>query len=103
MAGKCYRAVVVLQRALQGYLALHLEADSGPGPGAMQALVGEAQVGTHNIARALQSFQKGAAIMAPDQATYDDARSELAVVENKIGDTPVKRGKLREASATYAK
>ncbi len=103
LAGKYHEALVVLQRALQGYLALHLEADSGPGPGAMQAWVGEAQVGTHNIARALQSFQKAAAIMAPDQATYDDARSDLAVVETKIGDTLIKMGKLREASATYSK
>jgi non-specific serine/threonine protein kinase/serine/threonine-protein kinase len=101
-AGKYAEALAVLQRALQGYLALHLEADSGPGPGAMQGWIGEAQAGTHNIAGALKSYENAATILAPDQATYDDARCDLAVVETKIGDTLVKMGKLREASATYA-
>jgi tetratricopeptide (TPR) repeat protein len=102
-AGKYAEALAVLQRALQGYLALHLEADSGPGPGAMQAWIGEAQAEGHNITDALKSYQKAATILATDQATYDDARCDLAVVETKIGGTLVKMGKLREASATYAK
>ncbi len=102
-AGKYAEALPVLQRAFQGYHALQLEADSGPGPGAMQTWIGEAQAGTHNFTGALKSFEKAATIMAADQTTYDDARCDLAVIETKIGDTVVKMGKLREASATYAK
>jgi serine/threonine protein kinase/tetratricopeptide (TPR) repeat protein len=102
-AGKYAEALPVLQRAFQGYHALHLEEDSGPGPGAMQLWIGEAQAGTHKFTEALKSYELGATIMAADQATYDDARCDLAVIETKIGDTLVKMGKLQEASATYAK
>jgi non-specific serine/threonine protein kinase/serine/threonine-protein kinase len=101
-AGKYAEALPVLQRAFQGYHALHLEEDSGPGPGAMQLWIGEAHAGTHNFTEALKSYEKAATIMAADQATYDDARCDLAVIETKIGDTFVKMGKLREADATYA-
>jgi non-specific serine/threonine protein kinase/serine/threonine-protein kinase len=102
-AGKYAEALPVLQRAFQGYHALRLEEDSGPGPGAMQLWIGEAQAGTHKFTEALKSYERGATIMAADQATYDDARCDLAVIETKIGDTLVKMGKLHEASATYAK
>jgi non-specific serine/threonine protein kinase/serine/threonine-protein kinase len=102
-AGKYAEALPVLQRAFQGYHALHLEEDSGPGPGAMQLWIGEAQAGTHNFTDALKSYEKAAAIMAADQATYDDARCDLAVIETKIGDALVKMGRLHEADATYAK
>jgi tetratricopeptide (TPR) repeat protein len=102
-AGKYTEALPVLQRAFQGYHALHLEEDSGPGPGAMQLWIGDAQAGTHNFTEALKSYEKAATIMAADQATYDDARCDLAVIETKIGDALVKMGKLREADATYTK
>ena len=102
-AGKYAEALPVLQRAFQGYHALHLEEDSGPGPGAMQLWIGDAQAGTHNFAEALKSYEKAATIMAVDQASYDDARCDLAVIETKIGDALVKMGKLHEADATYAK
>ena len=102
-AGKYAEALPVLQRAFQGYHALHLEEDSGPGPGAMQLWIGEAQAGTHNFTEALKSYENAATIMAVDQATYDDARCDLAVIETKIGDALVKMGKLHEADATYAK
>jgi tetratricopeptide (TPR) repeat protein len=102
-AGKYVEALPVLQRAFQGYHALHLEADSGPGPGAMQTWIGDAQAGSLNFTGALKSYEKAATIVAADQATYDDARCDLAVIETKIGGTLVKMGKVREASATYAK
>jgi eukaryotic-like serine/threonine-protein kinase len=102
-AGKYGEALPVLQRAFQGYHALHLEEDSGPGPGAMQLWIGDAQAGTHNFTEALKSYENAAAIMAVDQATYDDARCDLAVIETKIGDTLVKMGRLREADGIYTK
>ena len=95
-------ALVILRRAFQGYEDLHLENDVGPGPGAMQAWIGEAQAGTHNLAEALKTYEKAATILAADQAAYDDARCDLAMVETKIGSTLLKMGKLREASAEYA-
>ena len=67
----------------------------------MQAWIGEAQAGTHNLTEALKTYHKAATILAADQAACDDARCDLAMVETKIGSTLVKIGKLREASAEY--
>jgi serine/threonine protein kinase/tetratricopeptide (TPR) repeat protein len=103
VAGRNAEALVVLQRAFQGYQALHLEEDVGPGPGAMLAWIGEAQTGTHNLTEALKSYEKAAAILTKDQAEYDDARCDVAVVYTKIGGTLVKIGKLRDASTAYTK
>jgi tetratricopeptide (TPR) repeat protein len=103
VAGRSAEALPVLQRALQGYQGLHQEADVGPGPGEMQAWIGEAQAGIHNLTEALKSYEMAAKILAVDQATYDDARCDLAMVETKIGNTLVKMGRLREASAAYTK
>ena len=103
VAGRNAEALVVLQRALQGYQALHLEDDVWPGPGAMQAWIGEAQAGAHQLAEALKSYERAAAILAKDQAEYDDARCDLAMVYTKIGNVLVKMGKLGDASAAYAK
>ena len=103
VAGRSASALPLLQRALQGYQALHLEADVGPGPGEMQAWIGEAQAGIHNLTEALKSYEMAAKILAVDQATYDAARCDLAIVEVKIGNTLIKMGKLREASAAYTR
>jgi len=82
---------------------LHLEADVGPGPPAMEAWIGEAQAGTHHLSEALKSYEKAAAGLAADQANFDDARCDLAMVETKIGNTLVKMGRLSEAAAAYTK
>jgi len=58
----------------------------------MQAWIGEAQAGTHNLTEALKTYQKAAMILAADQAAYDDARCDLAMVETKIGSTLLKMG-----------
>jgi serine/threonine protein kinase len=102
VAGKNAEALVILRRAFQGYQDLHLENDVGPGPGAMQAWIGEAQAGTHNLTEALKTYEKAATILAADQAAYDDARCDLAMVETRIGSTLMKMGKLHEASSEYA-
>jgi serine/threonine protein kinase len=102
-AGRNAEALTVLERAFQGYLALHLEADVGPGPGAMQAWIGEAEASTHHMTEALKNYEKAAAGLAEDQARYDDARCDLAMVETKIGNVLVKMGKMQEAAAAYKK
>jgi serine/threonine protein kinase len=103
VAGRNAEALPVLQQAFQGYQSLHLEADVGPGPPAMQAWIGEAQAGTHNLTDALKNYEKAAAGLAQDQAHFDDARCDLAMVETKIGNALVKMGRLREAGAEYKK
>ncbi len=103
VAGKNADALATLQRAFQGYKALHLEADVWPGPGMMQAWIGEAQAGAGNLVSALKSYEDAAAVLAPDQTVYDDARCDLAMVETKIGNTLVRMGKLHEAAAEYKK
>jgi eukaryotic-like serine/threonine-protein kinase len=103
VAGRHAEALPVLQRASQGYQSLHLEADVGPGPPAMEAWIGETQVGTHQLSDALKSYERAAAGLAADQANFDDARCDLAMVETKIGNTLVKMGRLQEATTAYTK
>ena len=103
VAGRHAEALPVLQRAFQGYQSLHLEADVGPGPPAMEAWIGEAQAGVHRLREALKSYEKAAAGLAVDQAHFDDARCDLAMVETKIGNTLVQMGRLPEAAAAYRK
>ena len=103
VAGRYAEALPVLQRALQGYQSLHLEADVGPGPPAMEAWIGEAQAGTHHLSEALKSYERAAAGLAVDQANFDDARCDLAMVEAKIGNTLVRMGRLADAAAEYQK
>jgi eukaryotic-like serine/threonine-protein kinase len=101
VAGRHAQALPVLEGAFRGYQSLHLEADVGPGPPAMQAWIGEAQAGTHNLAEALKSYQAAAAGLAEDQANFDDARCDLAMVETKIGNVLFKMGKPRDAGTHY--
>lgn len=103
VAGRYAEALPVLERALQGYQSLHLEADVGPGPPAMEAWIGEAQAGVHHMGEAMKSYEKAAADLAADQANFDDARCDLAMVETKIANTLVKMGKVPEAAAEYKK
>lgn len=103
VSGENAEALPVLVRAFEGYKALKLEDDVGPGPGAMQAWIGEAQAGTHRFAEALKSYQQAAAILSRDEANYDDARCDLAMVQTKIGNMLVRLGKLKEADAEYVK
>ena len=103
VAGRYAEALPLLIQAFQGYQALHLENDVGPGPGAMQAWIAEAFTGTHNLAEALKNYEKAAATLAADQADYDDARCDLAMVQSKIGFVLLKMGKLKDAQAEYQK
>jgi eukaryotic-like serine/threonine-protein kinase len=102
-SGRYAEALTVLRHAFKGYEDLHLEADVGPGPAAMEAWIGEAQAGVHDWAGALKSFEHAAARLAEDQASYDDARCDLAMVETKIAHMLLKAGKLREAATEYNK
>ncbi len=103
VAGRYAEALPILERSLQGYLSLHLEADLGPGPPEMRAWIGEAQAKTHNLTEALKNYQKAAAGLADDQANFDDARCDLAMVQTKIGNALAKMGKLPEAATEYKK
>ena len=101
--GKYADALPVLQRAFQGYKALQMENDVGPGPGAMEAWIGEAQAGMHQLPEALESFRKAAATLEADRENFDDARCDLAMVESKIAAMLMKLGRPQEAAAEYAK
>jgi tetratricopeptide (TPR) repeat protein len=103
VAGRYAQALPVLERAFEGYQSLRLEADVGPGPPAMQSWIGEAQSGNHNLAEALKNYEKAAAGLAEDQANFDDARCDLAMVETKIARTLARMGKPAEAAAEYKK
>jgi non-specific serine/threonine protein kinase/serine/threonine-protein kinase len=101
-SGRNNEALPLLRRAFEGYESLHLEADVGPGPGVMQAWIGEAQAASHNLPEALKNYEKAATVLAEDQATYDDARCDLAMVYARIGDILMKMGSLQDASKAYA-
>ena len=103
IAGRDAEAVPVLVEAYRGYKALKLEADVGPGPGPMQAWIGEAQAATHNLADALKSYEAAAAALAEDEANYDDARCDLAMVEAKIGNVLLQMGRRQEAGMHFAR
>jgi len=102
-SGRNSEAIPVLQRALQGYLGLNMEAQVWPGPGMIHVWIGEGQSGTHQLTEALASFEDAAKILAEDESAYDDARCDLAMVQTKIGNTLLRLGKRREAAAEYAK
>lgn len=102
-SGRNTEALPLLRRSFEGYESLHLEADVGPGPGVMQAWIGEAQAASHNLPEALKNYEKAATVLSEDKATYDDARCDLAVVYARIGDILMKMGSLQEASKAYTK
>ena len=103
VAGRNAEALPILERAFQGYRALHLEAEVWPGSPLMEAWIGEAQAGTHNLAQALKSYEAAAAGLVDDEQRYDDARCDLAMVETKIGNTLVRMGKVREAATHFGR
>jgi tetratricopeptide (TPR) repeat protein len=103
VAGRNAEALPVLEGAFRGYLSLHLEADVGPGPPAMQAWIGEAQAGIHKFADALENYRAASVGLVDDASHFDDARCDLAMVETKIGNTLLKMGKAQEAAAHYQK
>ncbi|HTT19662.1 MAG TPA: protein kinase [Candidatus Sulfotelmatobacter sp.] len=96
-------ALPVLEEAFRGYESLHLEADVGPGPPAMQAWIGEAQAGTRDLPGALKSFEAAAAGLAEDQGNFDDARCDLAMVETKIANVLLKMDNPIQAKEHYDK
>jgi tetratricopeptide (TPR) repeat protein len=103
VGGRYSEALPVMKDALRGYQSLHLEADVGVAPPAMQAWIGEAQAGTHDLRGALKSFETSASGLAEDQANFDDARCDLAMVETKIGNVLLTMGKPVEAKEHYEK
>jgi len=103
VAGRYSEALPLMKHALRGYQSLHLEADVGVAPPTMQAWIAEAQVGVHDLRGALKSLEASAAGLAEDQANFDDARCELAMVETKIGNVLFIMHKSADAKAHYEK
>ncbi len=103
VAGRYAEALPILERSFAGYMSLHLEADVGPGPPAMQAWTGEAQVGINRFGEALKNFEAAAKGLAEDEGNFDDARCDLAMVEAKIGNVLLKMGQTKEARAHFDK
>lgn len=102
-AGRYNEALPVLERAFQGYKSLHLEADVGPGPPAMQVWIGEALAGKRNFAEALKYYEAAAAGLAEDESNFDDARCDLAMVETKIGNALLRMGRPHDARTHFEK
>jgi serine/threonine protein kinase len=103
VGGHYSEALPLMKDALRGYQSLHLEADVGVAPPTMQAWIGEAQAGTHDLRGALKSFETSAAGLVEDQGNFDDARCELAMVETKIGNVLLAMGKPVDAKDHYEK
>lgn len=101
VGGRYSEALRLMKDALSGYQSLHLEADVGIGPPAMQAWIGEAQAGTHDLRAALKSFQTSSGGLAVDQGNFDDARCDLAMVETKIGNVLLTMGNPSGAKEHY--
>jgi tetratricopeptide (TPR) repeat protein len=103
VTGKAAQGVTLSQRSTQCFVELHLEADTGPGMGLLNAWIAEGQVQLHNLPEALKHFQTAADSLTPDVEKYDDARCDLAMVESKIGNTVLQMGKLDDALAHFRK
>ena len=101
--GRYAEALPILERSFQGYKSLHLEADVGPGPPAMQAWIAEAQIGNLRFDDALKNLEASAKGLAEDEENFDDARCDLAMVEAKIGGVLLKLGKAKDARAHFEK
>jgi non-specific serine/threonine protein kinase/serine/threonine-protein kinase len=103
VGGRHSEALRVMKDALRGYQSLHLEADVGVAPSTMRGWIAEAQAGTHDLRGALKNLETSAAALAEDQANFDDARCELAMVETKIGNVLLLMGNPGEAKQHYEK
>ena len=103
VSGKPVEGLAHAQKALECYVGLHLEADTGPGIGAMESWIAEGYAGTHDFPAALKHYQAAAKALTTDLGKYDDARCDLAMVETKIGNTFMTMGELSGASEAYAK
>ncbi len=103
VGGRYSQALPLMQDALQGYLSLHLEAEVGVGSPEMRAWIGEAQMAAHDLAGALKSFETAAGGLAGDEANFDDARCDLAMVETKLGNVLLQMADLSRAKEHYEK
>jgi len=92
----------LLQHAAEGFRELHLEADTGPGTGALEAWLAEAYARSRDLPDALKHYQAAAAALKSDLNKYDDARCDLAMVEAKMGTTQLRMRRLQDASETLA-
>lgn len=103
MSHKAAQGLSLSQRALQCFRDLKLEADTGPGTGALEAWIGEAETRLHNFPEALKHYRNAAAALLVDIDKYDDARCDLAMVETKTGNTLLQLGNRSEAFAHFTK
>ena len=103
VSGRYSEALPLLQAAYNGYMGLHLDYDVGPGRGAMQAWIAEAQSATGDYAGAASSYENAAKSLTEDLGSYDDARCDLAMVQAKLGGVLTRSGRLREAREAFSK
>jgi hypothetical protein len=67
----------------------------------MQSWIAEALVANGKPADALIYLQKASADLADNQANFDDARCDLAMVQTKIARTHIKLGKRSDAETLF--
>jgi eukaryotic-like serine/threonine-protein kinase len=103
ISGKYAQAATTIQQTQQAFLKLNLSGLTGPDAGLMLIWLADAQVGMHNPAEALQTYQKAVATIIKTDPMYDDARCQLATAYIRIGGLLMKMAKLPEASAAFNK
>jgi eukaryotic-like serine/threonine-protein kinase len=101
--GKPGEGLRLVQGSQRCFRDLHMEADVGPGTGALESWIAEGESREHHLAEALKHYQNGAAALTEDLEKYDDARCDLAMVETKIGRMLLDMGKMQAASEQYNK
>jgi non-specific serine/threonine protein kinase/serine/threonine-protein kinase len=102
-SGQPAQGLPLSTRALSCYVSLKLEADTGPGGGALESWIAEAETGIGHPAEALRHLKSAENILGSDVAKYDDARCELAMVETKFGQAYLALGKLGDAADAFDK
>jgi tetratricopeptide (TPR) repeat protein len=103
VSGRYPEALPLLRAAYRGYMGLHLDYDVGPGRGAMQAWIAEAQSATGDYAGAASSYENAAKSLTEDLGSYDDARCDLAMVQAKRGSVLTRAGRFQEAREEFSK
>lgn len=102
LMGERTKGLRFLQHATDGFRDLHLEGDTGPGTGALEAWLAEAYSRSGNLPDAIKHYHTAAAALKSDLGKYDDARCDLAMVDAKLAHALLRIGLLQEANETFA-
>jgi non-specific serine/threonine protein kinase/serine/threonine-protein kinase len=109
ITGRQRQAVTLLERSREIFERLHAQdRDLDETPHDLAAIyiwLAEAETGTGDLRRALESYQKAADVLqaSAGKTMHDDSRCELITALAKIGNTLVIMGDLEQASSSLHK